>query len=59
MCLQLSLSMGVDCPNILEVFHWGVPRSLEDYYRECGRAGRDGLASKSYTVIILCFLPAM
>lgn len=37
-----SLSMGVDCPNIRQVIHWQVPRTLEAYFQEVGRAGRDG-----------------
>ena len=37
-----SLSMGVDCPNIRQVIHWQVPRTLEAYFQEVGCAGRDG-----------------
>ncbi len=37
-----SLSMGIDCPNIRHVVHWEVPRTLETYYQEIGRSGRDG-----------------
>ena len=42
-----SLSMGIHCLNIREVIHWGVPRTLEDYYQECGRAGRDNLPARA------------
>ena len=42
-----SLGMGIDCPNIREVIHWGVPCSLEDHYREIRRAGRDGLTARA------------
>ncbi len=37
-----SLSVGIDCPNIRHVVHWEVPRTMEAYYQEVGRAGRDG-----------------
>ena len=37
-----SLSMGVNCPNVREVVFWGPPKDLEEYFQECGRAGRDG-----------------
>ena len=40
-----SLSMGIHSLNIREVMHWGVPRTLEDYYQECGQAGRDNLGN--------------